>query len=839
MRSIRGLLLPLTVLPFCSAAQHWVDLMLDEQTNVQEVKAAFDAHWQGRTVARGKGWKQFQRWYWFMEQRTYPTGERLDPAIHLQAAAEVRAARAQRSAVRDAAVWAPLGPTNWTSISYNPGNGRVNIIETDPNNPSVLYAGTPSSGLWRSEDHGGSWQPLFTDLPSMGVSGIAVHPTEPGLIYIATGDGDGADTYSAGVLKSTDNGATWSPTGLNWSIAQSRTTRALRMDPSDPARLYCAASNGLFRTVDGGDTWQMTINGSFRDVEFKPGDPTQLYACTDRFFRSVAEGTSFTPSNVTGLPAPEEVGRMAIAVSAAAPEMVYALCSREDDSGFLGLYRSTDGGLTFSLRSDSPNLFGYGESGNDSGGQAWYDMALAVDPLDPEVVYVGGINVWKSTDGGATWQIKSHWVFPSEIGYTHADIHSLDIRNGKLYCGSDGGVHVSDDGAANWTDLSAGLDIMQFYRMGSSELLPQLVMAGAQDNGSNRLLNGAWTHVFGADGMEAAVDPFNANVVFSSSQNGGLRRSDNSGEDWTSLTDDMFEEGAWVTPFALDPTVPGRMLSGFNNLLYSEDQGDNWIAMTSWPTDQFVRCLAFAPSNSDVWYVARNDRMERLTDAGWEVTDIRPGLPNLSPTSFAVDHDDPLHVWVSFSGTSNGNKVFESTDGGLTWANRSSGLPNTPVNSVVAQPGSPNGLYAGTDLGVFYRDDYTGAWEPYGTGMPNVVVSELEINMSSGKLRAATYGRGIWEADLFISPFAGMDGRPREAAFRVIPLDAEGRFAIQAGSDAGRLQSVRVFDATGRAVLMEGRSADLSEIDLRGARAGAYLVQGTFEQGTWCRRVVR
>lgn len=818
-------------------AQQWVEYMFDDSRSIHEAKAAFDAHWQGRPFERGQGWKQFQRWYWFMEQRTGPDGARLDPSIYRDAQLELEAMRAQRGS-RDEAVWEPLGPTHWMSISYNPGNGRVNCTVTHPGQPNVIYAGTPASGLWRSANNGSTWESLYTDLPSMGVSGIAIDTTGTGTIYIATGDGDGSDTYSQGVLKSTDNGETWSTTGLNWSITQTRTTRGLRMDPTNPQRLYCAASNGLYRTLNGAETWQQLSTGSFRDVEFKPGDPSQVYACTDRFFRSTAGGEIITPTTNDGLPTPDLVGRMAIAVCPAAPEVVYALCSNEEDNSYLGLWRSTDGGITFTMRSDSPNIFSYSENGSGSGGQAWYDMALAVDPENPDIVYVGGINVWRSINGGATWQIKSHWVYPAEVGYTHADIHSLDVHDGKLYCGSDGGIFVSEDDANSWVDLSAGLDITQFYRMGSSELMPNLIMAGAQDNGSNRYVNGQWTHVFGADGMEAAVDPFNANTVFCSSQNGGLRRSSNSGVDWESLVDDMFEEGAWVTPYALDPQVPGRMLSGFNNLLYSEDHGDNWVDMTGWTTNQFVRCLAFAPSNSDVWYVARNDKVARLTDEGLSQVNIRPGLPqSQSPTSITVDHADPYHLWISYSGQHASNKVFESLDGGLSWINRSAGLPNVPANSIVVQPNSPNGLYLGTDLGVFYRDDYTNGWEPYGTGMPNVVVSELEINMASGKLRAATYGRGIWEADLYFSPFASVAETERSAPPRIVPVDLDGRFRVMLTPEHGALRQLRVLDASGRLVQSKNRLD--GSLDLSAQASSAYIIQIVTENGTWNQRVIR
>ncbi|MBK9177011.1 MAG: hypothetical protein IPM46_11910 [Flavobacteriales bacterium] len=819
-----------------ATAQRWVDLLLDDESNLQEVKAAFDEEWQGRSYQRGRGWKQFNRWYWFMEQRTWPSGDRPDPSVFLAAMEEVRAMRAMKSGQRDEAVWTPMGPSTWTSTSYNPGNGRVNVVALDPFNPQVIYAGTPSAGLWRSADNGSTWNALFTDLPSMGVSGIALHPDSVGTLFIATGDGDGSDTYSAGVLKSTDHGATWQTTGLNWNVTQSRTTRALRMHPNDPQTMLCAASNGLQRTLDGGVSWQQVSSGSFRDVEFMPGDTTLAYASTNRFYRSVNGLQAFSTSGINGLPAPNLVGRMAIAVTPADPLIVYALCSDDNDNSYLGLYRSNDGGISFTLQSDSPNLFCYADDGDDSGGQAWYDMALAVDPVNPDIVYVGGINVWKSTDGGLSWEIQSHWVFPSDIGYTHADIHSLDILDGRLFCGSDGGIFVSDNAGDTWDDLSAGLDITQFYRLGGSELLPDLIMAGAQDNGSNRYLNGAWTHVFGADGMEAAVDPYDPGIVYSTSQNGGLRRSDNGGLDWDGIGDQIPEDGAWVTPFVMDPTWPGRIIAGYWNLWASDNRGDDFYPLTNWDEEQFVRAIAIAPNDGSVIYAARSGLVERSTDMGWTWQDIRAGLPNLTPTSIAVHHADPMHLWISFSGTTAGHKVYESVNGGLSWTNRSTGLPNVAANSVVVQRDSPNGLYLGTDMGVFYRDDYTGIWEPYGVGLPNVVASEVEINMAAGKLRAATYGRGIWEVDLYFSPFAGIAELLPDGGPRVIALDLDGRFAVQG---AERITRLRVLDAIGRELLLFAGNASSRTIDLSMQPGGAYIIEILTPQGRFARRVVR
>lgn len=833
-----SLLLFLAALPQCRA-QHWVDLMEDGQTPLPQVKAAFDSAWAGRPYVLSKGWKQFQRWYWFMDQRTYPTGERPDPTVYAHAMEEVMAMRqAPPGLVRSTANWSPLGPLSWNTTSYNPGNGRVNAITVDPSNPNVIYVGTPSAGLWRSMDGGNSWQALFTDLPSMGVSGIVVDPQDPNVIYIATGDGDGADTYSAGVLKSTDGGATWNSTGLNWNMDDTRTTRGLRMAGNDDHVLLCAASSGVFRTTDGGTTWSQVRVGTFRDVEFQPGNDSIVYACSNTFHISTDNGAHFLQQNNNGLPSGSLVGRMAIAVTPADPLTVYVLCSKQEDSGFLGLYRSADGGQSFTLCANAPNMFGYEDDGSDTGGQSWYDMALAADPEDANTVYLGGINVWKSTDGGYNWDIESHWTYPSLIGYTHADIHTLEVFNGHVYCGSDGGIHASSDGAENWTDLSAGLDITQFYRFGGSELLPYKFMAGAQDNGTNRLINGNWTHVYGADGMEAAIDPGDPNIVYGSSQNGGILRSYNNGNDWDDIGDNISEDGPWITPYLIDGNEPTRLVAGFYNVWITWDRGENWAMMTNWSQDEYVRCLALAPSNSDVIYAARQDLVQRSDDGGFTWTDISNGLPNLSPTSFAVDPTDPMHVYVSFSGSSAGNKLFASNNGGQNWTNYSMNLPNIPVNSVVYEPGTNNGLYVGTDMGVFYTNDYFSNWLPYGQGLPNVVVNELEINMAAGKVRAATFGRGLWESDLFTSPVGiASTGAPHPP--RLVPIDQEGRFALVPNAGE-RFTGAAVLDALGRTVrTLSLNPGARSVIDLANDAPGVYLVSITDGRHAWTVRVVR
>lgn len=727
-------------------AQQWVDLLDDPHANFHDVRAAFNAHWDGRAYERGKGWKQFKRMEWHLAPRLFPSGERPDPMVKRTAWEQLRPllkASASRSAN-----WMPMGPYTWSTLSYNPGNGRVNVITVDPITPTTIYVGTPVGGLWRSMDDGNTWTALFDDLPTLGVSGIAIDPTNTQVIYVATGDGDGRDAWSMGVIKSTDGGATWSGTGLDWSLAQVRTTRKLLMHPADPQILFCCSNDGLWKTTDGATTWTKVADGSFWDVEFRPGDPQFVYACTDQFHGSVDGGDNFLPFDI-GLPPPDQVRRMCIAVTPADDQYVYVLCGREDDAGFQGLYRSINGGLTFSQRSTTPNIFGYADDGGDSGGQSWYDIALCADPADANTIHAAGINVWKSTNGGQNWAITSHWTWPSTIGYTHADVHAVECFNGQLYCGSDGGIFRSTNGGDDWTDLSAGLNITQFYRFGGSELATGTVMAGAQDNGCNLLSGGDWTHVLGADGMECAIDPADPQILYASSQNGSVYRSDDGGQSFNNITWSIGEEGAWVTPYAIDPNDAQTLYVGLNNVWKSTDQGGNWTSISPFGTSTFIAALAVAPSSSDAIYIIRGEQLRRTLNGGANWSVMSAGLPVLAPTAIAVHPLDAQTAWLAFSGYQEGEKVYVTTDAGTSWTNVSANLPNVPVNTIVFEQGTAGGVYVGTDLGVFYTDSTLGAWQPFSDGLPLMEVTELEINYATGMLRAATFGRGLWQSDLY------------------------------------------------------------------------------------------
>ncbi|HHG83286.1 MAG TPA: T9SS type A sorting domain-containing protein, partial [Bacteroidetes bacterium] len=452
--------------------------------------------------------------------------------------------------------------------------------------------------------------------------------------------------------------------------------------------------------------------------------------------------------------------RIALGVSPANGNYVYALAGPNNGTGaFRGIFRSTNSGVTWTTRTTTPNILGYSSTGNDSKNQSWYDLALAVSPTDINRLYTGGVNVWTSTNGGATMSIQSYWIEGSSgFQYTHADIHELVYNGNVLYCGSDGGVYRKANTGTNWADISSGLAITEFYRFGGTPQNANLYVGGAQDNGSNKIEGPIpdlqMEHIYGADGMEAAIDPTNVNTVFYAYQGGSMRRSTTGGNNATNIKPTNLGFGNWVTPYVLDPNNSNRILAGFTNVGISPSQGV--------PTSSYVNlssgaiggggcvALAFAPSNSNYIYVVKSSAVYKTTNGGTNWTNITTGLPGSSYTYVAVSPTDPNRIYVTRSGWTANSKVFLSTNGGTTWTNYSgTGLPNVPANCIVYESGSDNGVYIGTDAGVYYRDDNETDWVDFSNGLPYCRVMEMEINPLANRLRAATFGRSIWESDLF------------------------------------------------------------------------------------------
>ena len=713
-----------------NSTPEWVKMMKDLNVNFYDVQESANKYFETHPKRKGSGWKQYKRWEYFTEQRVYPTGNRIN---HAQVWNEIskfnRNFPAENKDNRND--WIPLGPSTSLNVTghWNPGLGRINVILREPGNPQTIYIGSPSGGLWKTTDEGGNWTPLTDNQPVLGVSAIAIDPSNTNIIYIGTGDNDHSDNYSIGVLKSIDGGQTWNTTGMDWSIYQNRTIAKLLINPINPDILFAATTNGLFRTTNAGDSWSSVLTGDIDDLEFKPDDPNTIYASTMKFYKSANGGNNFTET--TGM---SNSSRVQIAVTEDNPNYVYFFSSAS------GIYRSEDCGDSFTLRSTQPN----------QGSQSWYDLALCVSHENAEEVHLGEINTWKSTNGALTWTKTTDWTWENPIGYTHCDIHEMVFFGSTLYVGSDGLICKSTDGASTWTNLTEGICIRQFYKIGTSKNDPYKILGGSQDNGTSVYSTDHWHEWLGADGMECVVDYTNSDIVYGTSQFGSFYKSTTGGNNGgVNITQPG--GGNWVTPFVIHPTDNETLFVGSSEVRKTTNGMNSWTTISNLNLGN-LNNLAIAESNPDYLYTSESDKIYRTKNGGSSWANISNGLPDNHITYIAIHPENPEIIAVSLSGYTDGEKVYISENAGDTWTNYSSNLPNIPANCVAFYSGIFNSLYVGMDVGVYYIDDNLTEWTSYMNDLPNVIVNELEIQFDEQLIRAGTFGRGLWESSLQLNP---------------------------------------------------------------------------------------
>jgi len=751
------------------SAQPWLSSLPKgkpvEQLTLFDYQKAFTDYWAPFKVVNGYyyvngvkhkavGWKQFHRWFWDMQnqvdkdgrfpektaQQVYDDYLKIKPAISRSATAN----------------WTNLG-TNSTTSGYA-GIGRLNCVAFHPTDSNTFWVGSPSGGLWVTKNFGVSWTCLTDYIAVLGVSDIII-PSDydtSHTIYIATGDKDHWDNRSVGVLKSTDGGYTWNPTGLSYSLASYSMVTRMLLDPSNNQTIIAATTSGVYKTTDGGTTWntQLTSN-SFIDIEYKPGDFNTLYGSTLVGGIYVSTDGGINWNQVLTL---TNAARTELAVSPNQPTWVYAVVAGTDN-GLYGIYKSTNSGATFSQVFDGNvsgnNLLGWASKGNDSTGQGWYDLTIAAAPSDASTILVGGINTWRSTDGGSNWTIVNHW-WGDGVQAVHADKHKLKFRNsGDLFECNDGGIYFSNNKGTNFTDITNGLVTSQMYKLGVSQTVYNEVVTGMQDNGTKLFSGGVWTDILGGDGMECLIDYTDINTQYGSIYYGDIHRTKNHWLNDTAIKPSGAGDGAWITPYIIDPKDHNTLYAAFTDVWVTTNQGDNWTQISQLNSNDKLHSLAISSANNKVICVANNNKIWKTTDGGTNWIEITGNLPIASAniTNIEIKNDTANTIWVSMGGYATPG-VYESTHGDTIWTDISAGLPPLPVYSIVQnkQDTSEIQLYAGTELGIYLKVG-SNNWVSFNTNLPNVKIGELEIyyaqKPANSRLRAATYGRGLWESNLY------------------------------------------------------------------------------------------
>ena len=657
----------------------------------------------------------------------------------------------------------------WTWLG--PGNvgGRVRSILIHPTNPSTMWAGSVSGGVWKTTTAGASWFPLDDFMASLAVSCMVMDPANPNVIYAGTGE-DGY-VQGAGVFKTTDGGMSW--THLSSTASSSwYYVRQLAISPGNTQILLAATGSGIYRSADGGASWSQTYGSGASDLAFDPGNGGNCVASGAGFvFYSTDGGVTWT--SATGIPG---AGLIEIAYALGNANIVYASANNNNGE----VYRSLDGGRTYSLRN----------TGNNYLSQGGYANCIWVDPTTPNALVVGGLDLWRSTDGGATLTRISDWR--NARTSAHADQHVIvnhpnynGANNRTVFFGNDGGVYCANDvytasPGNGWTELNNNLGITQFWGA-AGNATSGTIIGGAQDNGTVRYTTGGgaegWTSMFGGDGGYCAADPTDAHFFYGEYIALQIYRSTNGGGSADYITSGLGDAGGnanFAAPFILDPNNPNTMLAGGASLWRSVNikaATPTWSNITpNFGVGSLISAIAVAPGNSDIIWIGFNNGDVFATANGtassplWIIKSLgTPNLPNRQ-CSLAIDPNNWNQVFVTFGGFTSGN-VWRTTDDGYTWTDLSNNLPNAPVYSLVIDPYDSSLLYVGTELGVFASVNGGASWSTSNDGPANVVVYHL--SWVGDNLLAATFGRGcyliqpiVWVQFGFGDPGIGTYARP-------------------------------------------------------------------------------
>ena len=715
---------------------------------------------------------------WFLFQRTYPF-DSMPPNGRRDAWNAIQG-RGLSTFATAAAIdtWEPIGPHS--TISAFPGNwgntsGRINSIAVSPADPQIILIGASTGGVWRSTDGGNTFGPVSDNHVDLTVGSVAFSQSNPSIAYAGMGD-EGNLFLGSGVLKTTDSGASWTRVSNSTLPSPGATTR-IAVDPNNPNRVYLAQfavlsgpslfSSGFWVSNDGGVSWTRTFRGLPSDVVIDPLNSQRLFLGMTRvdepgglpagIYRSTDSGQTWASAFPTPFTSTSDVKLSATTISGG---LIYGFIGGNAGAGInLRVMVSNDAGATWTNKG----------ANNIDPGQFSYNSYIAADPNQPDTIYVGTRDVYKSTDGGTSWtnlsgnfQLANNFQFTPRSSTTHPDQHGFAFLpdNGSILVANDGGISGSTDGGATFRSLNSTLSLTQFYSIALHPTDSSITYGGTQDNGSQRrnTASSVWREIISGDGGNCVINQPLPSTVFTTFVNGTVFRFINNGLqfDRQVAQNSSFGEPssspriAFIAPF-IGSEVDSTLYFGTWRLFISSDLGESWSPpggstdLTRGGTD-VLSTIAVARSNESVIYTGSSrGRVMTSTNGGTSWTEINNGLPNRFISYIVVNRTDPSISYLAVSGFGTSH-IFKTVNGGATWTPSDTGVPDIPVNALMIDLADSNILYAGSDIGVFRSLDAGATWSPYNAGLPPVVVQAFSAN-ASGLIHVATYGRGAYELD--------------------------------------------------------------------------------------------
>ena len=758
---------------YISYGQKYKDMMNDNTINFYDVLDEADLYF--KTIdknAKKSGFKQFMRWVVSNEYKYYPSGNRLlvNPEFSLEAYQKNipnKSTRSSKSNINGG--WREIGPISIENISghWAVGMGRIDDFSVDPDNNQNIYISSRSGGLWKTLDEGTTWTSTGTEnLPASGVNSIAVNPTDFNHVYVTLQNAN--NRYSFGIYESLDGGASFNETGFNptnlglGGLGSNFRVYTIAHHPTIANLLLVGTSNGLYKTTDNFTTWtQVITSGDIEQVKFHPTNSNIIYVydVEEDFFNTTTvierdlvhisndTGNTFSTTNISA----NNANKARLAVTESAPDELYFASKA-------GVFKSTDNGQTFTFISDASSGFGAD--------------VFSVNSTDNQNMLIGALDGANSTDGGITFTQRTYWHLGIDIhgtgsfqerylnstAYVHADLRNAKSLNGVFYIVTDGCIAKSTDGGITWQNLMQinTPGIRENYKLGISQSDNSVAICGAQDAGTSVKNPDGWVEIFGGDGMEGVILPLNPEYMIGSYQFGGRIRTLNAGLTFADIESNGVD-GWWQTPIIYDPNDQFKIYDFKNGVYISTDFGLNYtyVGTPSFLRDNpdnywwQIRNAEIAQNNSDIMIVSRSSEIEKSIDGGVTFSDIKNNLPDLSIQDIAFNpNDDDDIIVVNASYQDNDQKVFRSTNGGASWSNITFNIGDIPVHSVVIDHTDNPYIYIGTEIGVYYKSLNTDTWVLYNDDLPNVAIEELEINYGANTIKAATWGRGLWEYDL-------------------------------------------------------------------------------------------
>lgn len=777
---------------------HWAELMYSG-ADIGDVATAYEEYYRDHPFEKNTHTQAYKRLQWMHSRDNNGAlfGQPVDEAKFSQQEFLMRSGVSTAPPYQGGMKGGVRGPSNWTCIgpfdfdreaasrSYACGAAHVYTVEQSVSNPNVLYAGTANAGVWRTDNKGTLWYDLTSDMMIGTVVALEIDHTDENTCYF----GGGGQIY-----KTTDGGGTWFMTGSATFQSVIVSVNDIVMSPVDNQKLWAATNKALFYSNDGGANWTTLYIGVWQEIEFKPGDPSVMYAIKQtgnrtEFHKSTDGGLTFS-QRLGGYPVPaatDEQQRTEMAVTPAAPNLVYAFCTgvANGGSGTYGFYASHDAGETWTFNCcgtgpggppdpvTNKNLCAWADDGSDDGGQYYYDLALEASPFDSNEVHIGAVNHWISYDGGVNWVCPSKWSHSGKPEYVHADIHDIHFYGNDWWFACDGGIFYTDNGGDTISRMMYGIAGTDFWGFGIGEWDGNEVMVGGTYHNGTLLrdfdtYNGDWLSTMGGDNVLGAVNYGYPRIIFSDygrHQLSGDRTVDLSNIGTTLLPKVSYwigESGDMTFhPHAYNTIYIGRDSS----IWVSYDNGMNYELLHSWGNGR-ITSIEVSSQNPDVIYACYYEdwwgskKLFRTDDAGLTWADITPNSTVYNthlwaPLDIAVG-DDPDHIWLvrtpqsSTYNNLNGYKVFMSTDGGATWTNLTTAtLDGEYITNIEYQRGTDGGVYIGTRRGVYYRNNSMSDWQLFNSGLPvNTSSVHLQIDYKEERIISATQ-RSVWVSNLF------------------------------------------------------------------------------------------